>query len=338
MPGHDRTTESETAGVPPDYRPQLALLVDAPPEGDEWLHEAKYDGYRIGARVRGKNVQLISRRAQDWTASFPNVADAVRKLGLDAGLLDGEVAVLEPNGRTSFQALQNAFKNGAATNVVYFAFDLLWHDGEDTARLPTEDRKTRLAELLSRDRSGLLRYASHIVGEGKRVFDTACTTGLEGIVSKRRNVPYKWAKRDTTWQKTKCVLEQEFVIAGFTDPEGSREGIGALLIGYYDRGRLVYSGKVGTGFSRALALDLRSRLDKLEQSDCPFDVRPAVSLGENTHWVRPTLVGEVKFTEWTNEGTLRHPSFQGLRPDKKAKEVRRDDAAKSPTGEKPTRR
>src|SRR5690349_8376678 len=149
---------------PPAYRPQLALLVEEPPEGDDWIHEAKYDGYRIGARVVRSRVELISRRGQDWTASFPGVADAVLRLGLESALLDGEVAVLEPSGKTSFQALQNAFKNGVATNVTYFVFDLLWEEGEDVAKLMTEERKSRLRELLSDDRSGTLRWASHVVG------------------------------------------------------------------------------------------------------------------------------------------------------------------------------
>jgi len=211
--------------------------------------------------------------------------------------------------------------------VVYFSFDLLWLDGDDVAHLSTEDRKARLSDLLQRNKSKILRYAPHVVGDGATVFQRACASGLEGSVSKRRDAAYRWGKRDATWQKTKCVLEQEFVIGGFTDPEGSREGIGALLVGYYEDGaRLVYSGKVGTGFSRAVATDLRRRLNSLQRMECPFETRPA---GWLAHWVRPTLVCEVKFTEWTNEGTLRHPSFQGLRADKKPREVGRERPARS---------
>jgi bifunctional non-homologous end joining protein LigD len=314
---------SDASAVVPAYRPQLALLVKEAPTGDDWLHEAKYDGYRIGARVAKGAVELISRRDQDWTAAFPNVARAVGELGLGTALLDGEVAVLDPSGKTSFQMLQNAFTNGVATNAVYFVFDLLFLEGDDLSNLPLEERKARLEKLVGADAKGLIRYASHLIGDGKAIHQRACSMGLEGIVSKRRKGIYRWARRDPSWQKVKCVLRQEFVIGGFTEPEGSRAGIGALLIGYYDvRRELVYSGKVGTGFTHALALQLRAKLDALATTECPFVNPPPEALRWGTHWVRPKLVGEVQFTEWTNDGTLRHPSFQGLRADKKASEVR----------------
>jgi bifunctional non-homologous end joining protein LigD len=301
----------------------LALLVKEAPTGDAWLHESKYDGYRIGARVAGGSVELISRRDQDWTAAFPNVAKAVRELAADSALLDGEVAVLDPGGKTSFQLLQNAFQNGVATNTVYFVFDLLWLEGEDISLLPLEQRKSRLEQFVGNRQDGLIRYASHVIADGKTVHQRACAMGLEGIVSKRRNTVYRWGRRDPSWQKVKCVLRQEFVIGGFTEPEGSREGIGALLLGYYDDERqLVYCGKVGTGFTHALALELRTRLNALTTDKCAFVNPPPEWRRWNTHWVRPKLVGEVQFTEWTNDGTLRHPSFQGLRADKKATEVR----------------
>jgi bifunctional non-homologous end joining protein LigD len=305
---------------PPPYRAQTAVLVDHAPEGDKWLHEEKLDGYRIGCRIDAGRVDLISRRSNDWTASFPAVRDAAKLLPVKNVLIDGEVAVVEPSGRTSFQELQNAFERGAAPHVVYFAFDLLFLDGENLMRLPLEERKARLETLLGGKRTGPIRWVSHIIGRGPDVFAAARAHGLEGIVSKRRDGPYRPGKRDTSWQKTKCVQRQEFVIGGFTDPEGSREGIGALLLGYYDDGRLVYAGKVGTGFTQALALELRRALGGIEQDECPFAERPP----EDAHWVAPKLVGEVMFTEWTGDGTLRHPSFKGLRKDKKAKDVRRE--------------
>jgi len=305
---------------PPRYSAQTAVLVDRPPEGDRWLHEEKLDGYRIGCRIDKGRVDLVSRRANDWTASFPGVRDAAKALPVQNALIDGEVAVVEPSGRTSFQELQNAFDGGAATNVVYFAFDLLFLDGVDLTKLPLEERKAKLEKLLGGKRTGTIRWVSHIVGRGPEVFAAARAHGLEGIVSKRRDAPYKPGKRDTSWQKTKCVQRQEFVIGGFTDPEGSREGIGALLLGYYDGGRLAYAGKVGTGFTRAMAIDLRRTLNAIEQPQCAFAERPP----EAAHWVAPKLVGEVMFTEWTNDGTLRHPSFKGLRRDKLPKDVRRE--------------
>jgi bifunctional non-homologous end joining protein LigD len=317
-----RRRDGAASPVPP-YRPQLALLVKEAPKGDDWLHEAKYDGYRIGARVVGNSVSLISRRDQDWTAAFPKVAKAVGDLGLASALFDGEVAILEPGGKTNFQLLQNAFQNGVATNVVYFVFDLLWQNGDDLSKLPLEQRKMRLEQLIGPNQGGLIQYASHVIADGKAVHERACAMGLEGIVSKRRSVPYRWGKRDPSWQKVKCVSRQEFVIGGFTEPEGSREGIGALLIGYYDdKKELVFSGKVGTGFTHALAIELRARLNALITPDCPFVNIPPERARWGINWVRPELVGEVQFTEWTNDGTLRHPSFQGLRPDKKASDVR----------------
>jgi bifunctional non-homologous end joining protein LigD len=325
---HKRRAGAKETAVP-EYRPQLALLVKEAPKGDGWLHEAKYDGYRIGARVVGETVELVSRRDQDWTAAFPGVAEAVRKLELGAALLDGEAAILAPDGKTSFQLLQNAFDHGIARNAVYFVFDLLSLRGEDISKLPLEERKARLTKIVGTKQDGVIRYASHIIGDGAAIHRQACAMGLEGIVSKRRDTSYKWAKRDPSWQKVKCVLRQEFVIGGFTEPEGSREGIGALLLGYYDaKGELVYAGRVGTGFTQELARDLRKRLDAIAIHDPPFAGAPPEAARSGTHWVRPKLVGEVQFTEWTNDGTLRHPSFQGMRPDKKPTDVRRE----RPTG------
>src|SRR5260221_473884 len=238
-------------GPAPAYRPQLALLVKEAPKGDAWLHEAKYDGYRIGARVVDNSVALISRREQDWTAAFPYVARAVSELGLGTALLDGEVAVVEPSGKTNFQMLQNAFQNGVATNVVYFVFDLLWLNGEDLSKLPLEQRKARLEKLIAPKTSPIIHYASHVVADGKAVHQRAGAMGLEGTVSKRRSASYRWGKRDPSWQKVKCVLRQEFVIGGFTEPGGSREGIGAVLIGSSNaaRGR-GFLGRAGTAFPK----------------------------------------------------------------------------------------
>ena len=305
-----------------DFAPQLATLVQAPPSGDEWVHEIKYDGYRIGCRVRGGRVTLISRNGKIWTDAFPEIVDAVRRLGLDDALLDGEVAMVLPDGRTSFQALQNASSGESSRGaLVYFVFDLLRLNGASLERLPLEQRKAQLKTLLSRRGvSERLRYSDHVQGSGEAFFQQACRVGLEGIVSKRRDLPHR-AGRHGGWVKTKCILRQEFVIGGFTEPEGRRAGIGALLVGYYAGGRLVFSGKVGTGFTQKLALDLRARLDRIEQKTCPFTPPPAGSLSRVAHWVSPTLVGEVVFTEWTGDGKIRHPSFQGLRADKKAKDV-----------------
>jgi bifunctional non-homologous end joining protein LigD len=304
------------------YEPQLATLVEDPPSGDEWFHELKFDGYRIGASVRKGAVALYTRNGNDWTKTFPSIAEAVQRLGVDAALIDGEVAVVLPDGRTSFQALQNS-TSAHRGPLVYFVFDLLRLDGERLEALPLEERKARLKKLVGSRKTGAIRYSEHVVGHGDVFFTQACRMGLEGIVSKRRDLPYR-PGRHGGWLKTKCVKRQEFVIGGFTEPEGMRAGLGALLIGYYEGDRLVFSGKVGTGFTRKVAVDLRARLDRLEQKSCPFTPPPPGPLGRKAHWVKPQLVCEVVFTEWTSDGKIRHPSFQGLRADKKAREVVRE--------------
>jgi bifunctional non-homologous end joining protein LigD len=308
----------------PEYRPQLATLVKDPPLGDEWLHEVKYDGYRIGARIRNGRVALYSRNGKDWTAAFPTVVAGVTSLAARDGLLDGEVAMVLPDGRTSFQALQNIRSSEQAGAILaYFVFDLLRLDGERLESLTLEDRKTRLRKLVGRRTAAVVRYSDHVIGRGDEFFGQACRAGLEGIISKRREQPHH-PGRHRDWLKTKCVLRQEFVIGGFTDPEGSRKGIGALLIGYYEGDRLAFAGKVGTGFTHQGALDLRRRLEAIEVRTCPFAPPPAGPLARRAHWVKPALVAEIAFTEWTSDGKIRHPSFQGLRRDKPPKQVVRE--------------
>jgi len=314
-----------------NYRPQLAQLVKQPADGPEWLHELKYDGYRIGCAIERGRATLISRNGNDWTAQFPEIAKAAAALRVKSALLDGEVCMVLPDGRTSFQALQNAFSGGSRQGLVYFVFDLLYLDGRNLMPEPLDARKTALARVIGKRTRGRIRYAGHIEGRGRAAFEHACRLGLEGIVSKRRDQPYQPGKRGG-WVKTKCVKRQEFVVGGFTDPEGSRVGIGALLVGVRDaKGALVFAGKVGTGFTNRIAQDLRRRLERIEQTECPFTPRPPGSLGRNAHWVKPTLVAEVAFSEWTSDGKIRHPSYQGLREDKPATEIRREEPV-SPQG------
>jgi len=311
-----------------EYVPQLATLVKEVPEGDHWLHEIKYDGYRIRCRLARGRASLYSRNGKNWTAALPEIAAAAEALPVADALLDGEVAVVLPDGKTSFQALQNAFRSEHATAraaLAYFVFDLLRVEGARIHTLSLEERKARLRTLLGRPNvRERIRFSDHVEGDGKKFFKHACRLGLEGIISKRRDQPYR-PGRNGGWLKTKCVLRQEFVIGGFTDPEGARVGIGALLVGYYDdRRRLIFSGKVGTGFTQQSSMELRRQLERLDQRDCPFAQRPAGRLGNNAHWVTPRLVCEVEFTEWTSDGKIRHPSFQGLREDKQPLEARKE--------------
>jgi bifunctional non-homologous end joining protein LigD len=296
----------------PDYQPQLASLTKTPPSGDEWLHEIKLDGYRVGCVIASGRVWLISRNGLDWTKTFPEVVAAAEKLGVHDAIIDGELVVLQKDGRTSFEGMQQAVAGGASrSGLVYFAFDLLRLEGVRIDRLPLERRKARLRSLVGRGGSGRLRYTEHFDGRGADVFESACRLGLEGIVSKRRDLPYQPGRRDS-WRKTKCVQRGQFVIGGFTNPEGSRAGLGALLVGRYSGTRLTFAGRVGTGFSQAFALDLRRRLDRTVRPQCPFDPLPPVPVVRDAHWVEPTLTCEVTFTEWTAAGVLRHPVFQSL--------------------------
>jgi bifunctional non-homologous end joining protein LigD len=313
-----------------EYKPQLATLVSEPPSGDRWVHEIKYDGYRIGCLIDAKGVRLISRNGNDWTDVFPSIADAARTLDTHDALIDGEVAMLLPDGRTSFAAIQQAAAGTAShAPLVYFVFDLLRLDGERLDRLPLEKRKSRLRALIESaapkpGQTTRIRYAEHIVGDGEKLFAHATRIGLEGIISKRRDLPYYPGRHDS-WRKSKVRKRGTFIIGGMTNPEGTRTGIGALLVGYYDGPRLVFAGRVGTGFSQTFARELRTRLDTIEQKACPFD--PPILKGPErlAHWVKPSLVCDVVFAEWTNDARLRAPVFDRLRPDVKPKTVTASD-------------
>jgi bifunctional non-homologous end joining protein LigD len=312
---------------PPRYRPQLATLADAPPKGPGWVHEIKLDGYRIGALVTAPGkVCLQSRRELDWTMQFPEIAEAVRRLQVTDALLDGEAAVVGPDGRTSFQSLQNSFERGRGAprrDVTYFAFDLLWLNGRDLRSLPLTQRKGLLDEIIPRD--SVLRFCPHFEHDGAEMLEHARKLGAEGIVSKRRDGKHVLGRNDQ-WIKVKCLKRQEFVIGGFTEREGMRAGVGGLLLGVQDERGLVYSGSVGTGkgWTDEFLTEARRGLEMIAQPDCPYAVPPPRDIARTARWVRPVLVCEVSFVEWTADGSIRHPSFQGFRKDKAASDVRRE--------------
>ncbi|TMH37880.1 MAG: DNA ligase D [Betaproteobacteria bacterium] len=304
--------------------PELATLVKAPPAGPSWVHEIKYDGYRMLCIIANHQARMVSRNAKDWTSAFASLARTPARLPVDTACLDGEVVVMDAKGRTSFQSLQNAIApNNGGQPLSYFAFDLLYLNGYDLRGVVLSERKQILQKLLA-NAPPAIRYSEHFAVPGKEFFDNVCKLGLEGMLSKRGDLPYQ-AGRGTAWQKVKCLQRQEMVIGGYTDPEGSRHGFGALLIGVYEPdGRLAYAGKVGTGFNDASLSTLSRKLAGLVQKQSPFYNPPTGAEGRRAHWVKPELVAEVAFTEWTDDGTLRHPSFQGLRADKKATEVVRE--------------
>ncbi|MFL5570250.1 MAG: DNA ligase D [Gemmatimonadaceae bacterium] len=309
-----------------EYLPQKALLVDRPPSGDRWIHEIKLDGFRMGVLIQGASVRIISRRGTEYTSEFPEITAAARKLKTRDALLDGEIVVLDKGGVSRFQLLQQLGNSRAG--LTYFAFDLLSLDGENLTREPLEDRKRALHKLVGRG-TGVIRYNPHFDRDGAEVFANACALGAEGIISKLRHAPYRVGARSSDWLKIKCVKRQEFVVGGFTDPSGSRQGVGSILIGYYERGSLRFAGKVGTGtgWSNKFSLELRRRLEKSEIDKTPFDPPPPGWLRKNAHWVKPILVAEVEFSEWTSDGRARHPSLKGFRTDKAPKDVRREREA-----------
>ncbi len=311
-------------GATPDWlEPQLATLVEEAPKGERWLHEIKFDGYRALARLETGRVRLLTRRGNDWTKKFRSVADALKELPVNQALIDGEIVILKENGASSFEALQQALSAGDDSRMLYYVFDLLHLDQRDLTRAPLEDRKELLRELLPPGDEGRIRFSDHVEGRGPDFLRQACRLGLEGVVSKRRDLPYR-AGRVGAWLKAKCLNRQELVIGGFTQGKGARQSLGALHLGYYERpgsDSLRYAGKVGTGFSDKMLTDLHNRLKKLARKIPPFVDAPR---DRNATWVEPRLVAEIGFTEWTREGALRHPSFKGLRLDRDAREVVRE--------------
>jgi len=320
--------------IPGNLKPQLATPATAAPAGPDWVHEIKYDGYRLFADIEHGKVRLITRSGLDWTGKFPELAHAFAQLPVDTTLIDGELVHLASNGTTNFSGLQDAIATGKTGALNFFAFDLLHRDGWDLTGASLEDRKAALADIIPPDTEGMLRYSDHQEGHGPAVLTQASGLGLEGIVSKRRDAPYR-PGRGGAWFKVKCRNREEIVVIGFTDPEGKREGFGALLAGYYDpSGALRYAGRVGTGFSAERLADLRQQLDALVVKT-PSVTLPKEAPRKGVHWVRPVLVAEVEFAGWTADQILRHASFQGLREDKSPREVVYDPG-KLPAVEQPT--
>jgi bifunctional non-homologous end joining protein LigD len=329
----DRTSLlSVPAGTPkeklPDFiAPELALQSTTPPTGTGWLHELKLDGYRIQARKDGSKVQLLTRTGLDWTHWMKTVASLVGALPIERAILDGEVVVLAGNGTTSFADLQAAFQEGVKKPLTYFAFDLLHLNGYNLRGLPLVERKGLLATFLE-NKDEFLRLSEHLETDGDAVFHKACELHAEGIISKRSASKYS-SGRSGNWLKLKCVHEQEFVIGGFTLPSNGSHGVGALLLGYFDDKKLIYAGCTGTGFTRKTHRILRNQLDELRQPTNPFESLPT-EVRRDAIWVKPQLVAQVNFATWTAENLLRQASFKGVREDKPAKEVRREESTTAP--------
>ena len=322
-----RPARRKVSEAPPaKIEPQLATLADAPPSGSDWIHEIKFDGYRLGVRVENGIVRIFTRSGLDWTKRFPTLALELKKIPANNAWLDGELVFLNQAGASDFSALQDALSRGQDGELLFYAFDLLWSDGEDLRMETQVERKSRLRPLIMRGDKPLLphiRYSDEFKVEGRDFLQAACKLSLEGIVSKKKNAPYR-SERTMNWIKSKCQQREELVIGGFTDST-TGVGIGALLMGHHESGRseLHYDGRVGTGFSQSFSIALRKQLDLLRAKECPFATisRPD---RRGAHWVTPELVAEVRYGSRTADGHIRHASFLGLREDKPASQVTGD--------------
>jgi bifunctional non-homologous end joining protein LigD len=317
-----KASRAPDAPLPRFIEPCLATLVDRIPEGSDWVHEIKYDGYRLQARIDGDDVQLLTRNGLDWTHRFSSLRDAFRALKLRSALIDGEAVVEDDTGHSSFSQLVEALRDGGRSDdVVFYAFDLLHFDGVAVREARLVDRKRLLESALGpRRKSSQVRYSGHLEGEAEEIFTQACALGLEGVVSKRRDRPYR-SGRSSDWLKTKCILTDEFVIGGYLDSGPYENAIGALVVGYFERGRLIYCGRVGTGYDRDTAHALWRALQPLRVKVSPFHGSLTTLQRRGVNWVKPQLVAQVEYRAWTGDGLLRHAAFTGLREDKPAADV-----------------
>ncbi len=325
------------APLPEKLSPQLATLVDGPPKNyQDWLYEIKFDGYRLLARIDGPDIKLLTRNGNDWTDKLLPLHKELSRIKLPSGWYDGEIVVQNVQGTPDFGALQLSFDAARTEAIVYFMFDVPYFDGNDLRATPLEARRALLQKLFARFKSDKVKFSNVFDAPPQSVLSSACALGLEGVIAKRRDSIYQ-SRRSTDWIKLKCSQRQEFVIGGFTDPKGSRTGIGSLLLGVHDeKGKLQYAGNVGTGFSEARLRDLKTKLDPLLATGNPFST--STGIVGRPHWVKPVLVAEVSFGEWTHAGHIRHSVFHGLRTDKPAADIVREKATSVARASQPARK
>jgi bifunctional non-homologous end joining protein LigD len=331
------STPAPTArSILPFFEPMMAKLVKRTPPGN-WQYEIKYDGFRALAFIKSKgDVRLVSRNEKSLGEKFPDVLKSLRQLSTENTVLDGEIVALDSRGRSSFQLLQNRDSGKQKPPLLYYIFDMPQHDGEDLRSVPLEDRQARIRKWIRRT-SGVLRISDILQGDGDALLEQARKLGLEGLIGKKAHSHYEAGRRSGAWIKLKTHMEQEFVIGGYSDPTGGRQHFGALLLGYFESRKLRFCGKVGTGFNDSTLRSLRAKFRNLEISECPFDNLPESSSGrfgsgitraemKRCHWLKPTLVCEIRFSEWTDDSKLRQPVYLGLREDKNPADVVREVA------------
>ncbi|ALD93632.1 ATP-dependent DNA ligase [Cupriavidus gilardii CR3] len=320
------------AALPLTLAPQLATLVQGPPvDAQNWIYELKFDGYRVLARIEGSDVKLFTRNGHDWTSKLKTLARELGTLNLPSAWLDGEIVIVDKDGSTDFQALQNAFDSERTDAIQFFVFDIPFYAGHDLRQVALVERRDLLRRLFEEHNvSAHLRFSESFEAGPEEILSAACRLRLEGLIGKRVDAPYVSA-RSPNWIKLKCSERQEFVIGGFTEPKGTRNGLGALLLGIHDEsGRLIYAGKVGTGFDTKTLDTIRAKLDALRTDASPFDKMPAIAKGVKGIWVRPKAVAEVSFGSWTRDGLIRHAVFHGLRSDKSASAIGKEKAMPAP--------
>lgn len=308
--------------APRFIKPCLAKLAHAPPSGANWLHEIKYDGYRVQARIDSDgSVSFTTRNSLDWTGRFRALAGEFKKLKVRNTLIDGEVVVQDEKGASSFTRLVAELKAGRSEAMLFYAFDLLFLDGHDTRSLHLANRKELLVTLLSKlPKASRLRFSQHFEEDGASLLAEVCKLGLEGIISKRADLPYR-SGRCGDWLKLKCILTDEFVIGGYTNSTAMKQAIGALLLGYFEHGAFVYAGRVGTGFSHATAHHLWRELQGLRRARSPYAQRLTADQVRNAYWVKPELVAQIEYRSRTADKLVRHATFRALRDDKPASEI-----------------
>lgn len=321
MAGSKKVSEAAIAAPMPAFvEPCLAKTASATPEGTNWVHEVKFDGYRLQARIESANIQLLTRAGLDWTDKFGPIRHGLSTLKAKSAIIDGEAIVEDKRGASDFTLLQSALKSKRPERIVFVAFDLLYIDGQDMRTLSLEERKARLKAILATADQEQLRYSEHLTGDGSAIFREVSKLGLEGIVSKRLDKPYR-SGRQGDWLKTKATTVDEFLILGFTLHSATKSRIGSLALGYWEGGDLKYAGRVGTGFDERTGHDLWREVQPLSRPSSLLTVQPDRSHTKGVMWIEPNLVAVIEYRGWSSDGLLRHAAFKALRHDKPASQI-----------------